>query len=209
MKKKIGIITIIMALLIVASGCSSQKKVEKVVGDFTEAMKAFDLEEMSNKINPKDTDGKEVVSELDEEVEGSAEKYFIDYIRTNAKKIKYDIEESIVEDDKAIVTVKYKYVDGGPLFKAAFGEYMQQVFASAFTGPEMTDEQISEMLLTIMKQKNEEIEETFTEKTIDIKCVKIDGEWYIDDLNDDIIDVITSNMVSMAEGMNDSFNLDD
>lgn len=208
MKMKISIITIIISMLIILSGCSSQDKPEKVVGEFSEALKAFDLEKMSSKINPSNADDKEVVSNLDEEVEGSLEKHFIDYVKANAKKIKYDIEDSKVDDDKATVSVKFKYVDGGPLFKATFGEYMQQAFALAFTSPEMTDEEASEMLLTIMKQKNEEIEETFTEKTIDIKCVKVDDEWYIDDLDDDITDVMTSNMVSIIESMDDSFNFD-
>src|SRR5699024_2501075 len=134
-----------------------------------------------------------------EEDQDALEVYFLDYIKSNAKKITYEIKESKIDGDNATVAVDFKYVNGGPLLKATFGEYMKEAFASAFTGKELTDEENSEIFISAMEAQSEKMEETFTEKTLNIECVKIEDNWYIDDPSDELLDVIMSGILSAGK----------
>lgn len=86
MKKKFTLITILMLLLASVVACSGQDNPEKVVSEYIDAMKNFDFELMSSKINPNDKEAKEEVSSLYEEGQDSIEKHFIEYVEANAKR---------------------------------------------------------------------------------------------------------------------------
>lgn len=206
MNKKISIITIIIGILIVISGCSASEKPESIVSEFIGGMKGFDLELMASKINPADSNGKEDISNLFEDDEDQFQRYFLDYLKSNAKKIDYKIKETKINEDKAVVSVDFKYVDGGQLFKATFAEYIEEVFSVAFSDDEMTDEENSELFLTVMKEQSELIEESFVEKMIDIECIKVDKQWYIDKPSEELLDVVMSNILSVGQELEDVFN---
>lgn len=206
MKKKISIISITLLALVVAIGCSAQDKPEDTVAEYIEGMKAFDIELMASKVNPEERGDLEDFSDLKDDEE-SLEKFFLDYIEENAKKITYSINDSTIDADKALVNVDFKYVDGGPLFKATFGEYMANMFELAFTDTEkeITEEEYSAAFMTAMENQSQVIEETFTEKNLDINCIKIDDKWYIDEISDELLDVAMTNMISVGGELNQSF----
>lgn len=210
MNKKISVISIMVCIILLFVGCSAGDKPEDTVSEFIEAMKDFDLESMASNINPEDRGEMEDIESLREE-EDSMEKYFVDYIESNAKKITYEIKESEIDGDKAVVSVDIKHVDGGPLFRATFEDYMKEVFEVAFTDldGEITDEEYNEMFISSMEKQSELIEETFTEKTLEFNCIKIEDEWYIDDPSDEILDVVMANMLSIMEEIDESFDLDE
>lgn len=205
MNKKVRILVFIIIMSLSLSACSSQAKPEDTVGEFIEAMKNFDLELMQSKINPNNLDEEEEIFDLNEE-DNLFEKDIIEYIESNAKKITYEINESEVDGEKAVVDVDVKYVDGAPLFQATFMQYLEKVFGLAFTQGELTDEENAEIFINAMEEQKEIVEETFSEKSLKFECVKIDDEWYIDDLSDEMLDVATSNFLSVAEGIGDSFD---
>lgn len=207
MKKRLSIILTILSILVLASGCSAGEKPDKVVSEFIEAMKEFDFELMSTKINPEARGEMDEIEDIYGE-DGSLENYFIEYVEGNAKKITYTINESEVDENKAKVNVSFEYVDGAPLFKATFAEYMKEIFALAFSNmdEEITDEQYSEIFIKSMEEQSELIEETFTEKTLDVECMKIEDEWYINEPSDEILDVLMSNMMSTMDELD---NFDD
>lgn len=207
MSRRMTILTIIMLTLIILSGCSTEEKPETVVSEFMDAMKKFDMEAMAEKINPKDSGSKEDITRFGQDEEEDFGEYFMDYIRDNAKKISYEITDTKIDGDKAVVSLKTKYVDAGPLFQASFGEAMVQSLGVAFSGKELTEEEGTELFVSIMKEKSEEIEESFAEKTLDIKCIKIDDQWYIDEPSDELLDVAMSNMVSVIDELEESFDM--
>lgn len=209
MGKKISIFTIIITILIVIVGCSTQNKPETIVSEFIEGMKKFDAEAMALKVNPKDVSGKEQVSSLVEDEDDPFQKYFLDYIKSNAKKIKYEIKEVNIDGDRALVGVNFTYVDGGPLFKTTFSEYIKEAFSMAFSGNELTDEENSHIFITIMEEQSKLIEEGYTEKLIKVKCIKLEDKWYIDDPSNELIDVAMSNILSVGQEMDDVFNSDE
>lgn len=208
MKKKISIVLLSMLVLVLAVGCSEDKP-EATVAEYIEAMKDFDVDGMASKVNPKKRADLNEFNELYNE-EDSMEKYFLDYIESNAKKIKYEINDSEIDGDKASVNVDFKYVDGAPLFKATFAEYMKEMFAIAFTDleQEITEEEYGRVFVDTMEEQRNIIEETFTEKNLDIELIKIEDQWYIDEVSKELLDVAMTNILSVGEELEDSFDFD-
>lgn len=56
-----------------------------------------------------------------------------------------------------------------------------------------------------MKDKSEMVELSMTDKNLVIDCIKIDGEWYIEKLNEDLMDVASSNLLSYSKDLEDKF----
>lgn len=205
--KKVFNVFLILAIVLSVAACSSQPKPETTVSEFIEAAKMFDFDKMSSEINPASSPSKEKISELEEgPEENSYEKYFMDYLKSNAKKITYEIKDSVIDGDNATVTVDFKYVDGGPLIKATIGDVFSQVISMAFAGVEMNDDEMSQLFVSSMEEQKGNISESFTERTVDLKCIKIDNKWYLDDIGDDFVDVIISNFGTVAEELDESFN---
>ena len=206
MKKTISIL-LILVMFLSLTACSNQQKPETTVSEFIEAAKMFNFEKMASIINPSSSPSKEKISELEKgSEENSYEKYFMDYLKSNAKKITYEIKDSTIDGDNATVTVDFKYVDGGPLLKSTIGDVFSQVISMAFAGVEMNDEEMSQLLVSSMEKQKENISETFTERTVNLKCIKIENKWYLDDISDDFLDVIISNFGTVAEELDESFN---
>ncbi|AET70565.1 hypothetical protein Desor_5177 [Desulfosporosinus orientis DSM 765] len=191
-------------------GCANSPKPESTVSSFIDAGKKFDLAQMAEMVTPTDSNGKEKISDvMKDNGEGSKnqyQKYFIDYCKENAAKITYAVKESKIENDKATVTVDFKYVDGGPVLKATLGDVLSKALSLAFTGVEMNDEDMGQMFVSAMQTQKETVKESFLEKTIDIKLTKVDNQWYIDQPSDELLDVFTSNFVSVGNEINNSMN---
>lgn len=206
MKKKISLITMILLVLIIATGCSAKGKIETTVSEFSGAMKEFDLEVMASKISPEDSEGRDEINGLnDEEGAGdSLENKLVDYVKSNAAKIGYRINETVIDGDRATVSVGFKYVDGTPIFSEALTEYMQQAFTLLFSNEELTDEESDQMLADIVKKKSVQIEESFIEKTLDIKMIKVDSEWYIEKFDDEMLNIVLSNLPSAVGNLENS-----
>lgn len=210
MRKLIRLLLIMGIFFLV--GCANSPKPESTVANFIDAGKKFDLSQMAAMVNPTDSNGREKIAGVmksDGEGEGSKnqyQKYFIDYCKENAAKITYVVKESKIENDTATVTADFKYVDGGPVLKATLGEVFSKALSLAFTGAEMKDEDVGQMFVSAMQSQKETVKESFVEKTIPIKLTKVNNQWYIDQPGDELLDVFTSNFVSVGKEINNSMN---
>jgi len=204
MRKFVSLLVVIGMLVVV--GCSTSPTTpESTVSNFIEAGKKFDFPQMATMINPLSSISKEKITDLTEEdSENEYQKYFLDYLKENAAKITYTVKESKIENDKATVSVDFKYVNGGLLLKATLGEVFSKVIPLAFSGVELSDEETEQMFVDAMKKQKEVTTESFIEKTLDIKLVKVDEQWYIDELNDELLDVFMSNFISVGNEINES-----
>lgn len=201
MKRKFSFMVMMMITIVILAACAKEVSPESTVTEFIEDMKEFDVEGMALRLSPEEGEFLNMVENEEEEFQ----KYFIEYMRINAKKIKYEIENTDIQDETAIVSVKFKYIDGGPLVRETLSEYIAQAFSRIFIKEEMTEEENIEMLIGIMEEKNQEIEEAFVEKTVDIKCVKINDQWYIGSLSKDLLDVGMSNILSVGREFQELF----
>lgn len=204
MRKLISFL-IIIAISLSVFGCSITAKPDSTVSDYIEAAKTFDLEKMASKTNPSTISDSENISDLIKNEDDQFVKYFMEYFKSNAAKITYKIKDTKIDNSTAVVTVDCKYVDGGPVIMATFAEVFIQMIPLAFSGVEMTEEQTGQMFVSEMIKQQEKIPESFLEKTIEVKCIKVDNKWYIDEPNDELSNVILSNFVSVGKAFADNF----
>lgn len=225
MKKKLNLLLIIISVLIITSACSAQKKPEKIVPkkiipkeiileeavpeetviEFMESTKRFDIETIISKIDPQHRQKADKISKLYAKAQKEEYKYLLDYFKDNAKEITYKTNDTTITGDSAIVNVKVNYIDGTPLFKAVVAEYMKKALDSTISGQKLKPEETVKIIIASIEQK-ELIEKRVIEKEIDIKCVKIGDEWYIEELDQDLSNVITSNILSSIEKIGKGFN---
>lgn len=194
----------IIFVMLFAAGCSTSPKPESTVSDFMEAGKKFDFTEMRAMINPSNLGSIEKVSELNKkDSDNIYQKYFFDYFKENAAKITYTIKGSKFEkNDKAIVSVDIKYVNGGPLLITTLGDVLGRLMTLAMSGTRVNDEETGQMFIEALEEQKKNNPESFTKKTLDIQLIKLDKKWYIDEPNEEFIDIFLSNFISVMNDLN-------
>jgi uncharacterized lipoprotein YehR (DUF1307 family) len=202
MKKTLAIV-MILTLAFAMTGCGS--KPESAIDKFFGAVKTYDSEGMKEALTPSATEGLGSASEyLDESTDPMAAP-FVEYLKGNAAKITYEVTGTKIDGDEATVTVKCKYVDGSGLFTKIIQGLFSELLTAAFSGKEMTDEEMTQIGVDLLNKNLDSATETFTEETMDIDCIKVDGEWYVKTVTDEMADVVSSNLFTAAKGLADSF----
>lgn len=194
--KKVVLAMVLVAMLISVVGCSKAKP-EEAVSTYFDAFQKQDVETMETVVIASST--QEAVENNEAEDDTEYVKYFEDYLKNNAEKMTYKVIDSEVDEDKAIVTVDCRYINGGPLLKATIGEVFQKIIGMAFAGIEMSEEETNQMFLSTMKEQSKTIGETYKEITIKIDCVKQDGKWFIAEVSDEMSDILTSGFTSVGK----------
>lgn len=192
-RNKIFILFIIIVFLI--TGCG--RKPEDTIKGFVTAMKHFDFEKMGDYVLVEEDNSDE---DEDLNVEENFPEEIKEYFRENASEIEYEILETNVSEDSGIVKTKFKYVDGTSVMTSAFRDYLGEAFILAFSSEEISEERVNELFMSILREKIE-AEETkrFVDRTIDIPVKKVEGEWYISDISNRLLDVFMSNYVTLFE----------
>ena len=198
MKKKLFSIIIAALLLVSMIGCSSSKP-ENAVNTLMKNAQKFDIDGIKETLRPELRDNDIATEGLDSD---ETMNLYLDYFKDNAKKIKYSIGDIVVDDDFASVNVEVQYVDGIDALESAVIKLLKESFAGTFSGDEMSDEEIQEVVSTALTNYQSEHSDEFVTTSIVLDCIKIDNKWYIDDLDDDFLNVIFCNFVSFMDSIN-------
>ena len=198
MKKKLFSIIIAALLLVSMIGCSSSKP-ENAVNTLMKNSQKFDIDGIKETLRPELRDNDIATEGLDSD---ETMNLYLDYFKDNAKKIKYSIGDIVVDDDFASVNVEVQYVDGIDALESAVIKLLKESFAGTFSGDEMSDEEIQEVVSTALTNYQSEHGDEFVTTSIVLECIKIDNKWYIDDLDDDFLNVIFCNFVSFMDSIN-------
>ncbi|MGO0985279.1 hypothetical protein ACTPEW_05050 [Clostridioides difficile] len=201
--KKIILLLTTFLLAISLTACSSAKP-EDTINSFFSSAKKFDFEGMNKVMENNDEKYKDIVKEL--ETEDPSTQYVLDYLKNNASKITYTIKDSEIKDNNAKIQVECKFVDSTPLLKEIVGEAFTKMLGMSFSGQDLTDEKTTEMLVSIMKEKQKSVEETFVTKTVEFECAKKDNKWIISSANDALADVLLSNLVTAGTEFSNSMS---
>nr|UWI48489.1 DUF4878 domain-containing protein [Clostridioides difficile] len=201
--KKIILILTTFLLAISLTACSSAKP-EDTINSFFSSAKKFDFEGMNKVMENKDEKYKDILKEL--ETEDPNAQYVLDYLKNNASKITYTIKDSEIKNNNAKIKVECKFVDSTPLLKEIVAEAFTKMLGMSFSGQDLTDEKTTEMLVSIMKEKQKSVEETFVTKTVELECTKKDNKWIISSANDALADVLLSNLVTAGEEFSNSMS---
>ena len=194
-------IAISMLSLALLAGCSGAKP-ESTVEEFFKAGKQLDTEAMAAAVL---STNEEEVTGTEELLTDESNEYLLEYFKTNAEKMTYEVTGSEIDGDKAVVTMNAKYVDGAPLIKATISSAFMKMLPLAFSGTEMTEEETNQMFADTMKEQAEIVSETFKEETLKIDLVKEDNEWYITEITDEMMDVVMSGFMSLSTELEGAF----
>lgn len=194
-------IAVSMLSLALLAGCSGAKP-ESTVDEFFTAGQKLDTEAMAAAVL---STNEEEVTDPEELLTDDSNEYLLEYFKTNAERMTYEVTESEVDGDKAVVTVNAKYVDGAPLIQATISSAFMKMLPLAFSGTEMTEEQTNQVFADTMKEQEEIVSETFKEATLKIDLVKEDNEWYITEITDEMMDVVMSGFMSLRTELEGAF----
>lgn len=197
MKKKLFSIILAGILIISLVGCSSPKP-EDTVDTFLTNAQSLDLEKMSESMNP---DSEDSLDKIGNDESDKTTDCLMDYFRENSSKMTYEIKNSEVDGDTAVVTVNFKYIDGTGALKDALSKLFEEAFYQAFSEDEMSDEEMEDLLVKAINDYDPEDGDTFDTKTVEINCIKKDNKWYIDEISDDLLDVIFCNCPSYLDSL--------
>lgn len=185
---------------------------KKTVDNFMNAYKTLDFEEAEKYISAKLVDEyknaaqeeglaqEEMTLEELEKIDGFKE--VLANLENLTKQLKHNVTDTKIDDDTAEITVNLTYADASEPFLTSLSEMVGQIFALAFSGQEMTEEEMEtktiEMLFgTLSKNLGDFKAETKTSSGV-ITLVKEEDKWVITDLDESTLNALTFNIV---EGM--------
>lgn len=199
MMKKATIIALVVVLVFAVTGCGTKLEPKDAIKSFFDGVITFDSAAVTKALAPAAADNLGSASDYLKATEDPMAKPFVDYLKENATKITYEVTGTKINGDAATVTVKCKYVDGTELFGKIIKELYAKAVASALSGKKLSDKELTQMGVDLFKSESGTVQQTFTEKTIDIPCVKVDGTWYVKEVNDQLVDVVSSNLFTAAK----------
>ena len=171
--KKLAVILVMMLSTTLLYGCGGSTPTD-VVNKYFKKVKSGDTD-IQQLVAMVEEESGEVSEETLEEDSFSEEtqKELLEKI----KKIEYKVNSETVNGDNATVNVTVKGMD----FNIVLGKVMQEafsfIFAQAFSGDEMSEEESNAYFNELLNKYLDEI--TYSERTLDVALTKVDKEWKI------------------------------
>lgn len=199
MKKLISILVVqLIAIQLVA--CGTTKKPEDTMVEFCTSVKNFDPQAIQECfVNSEENAPDMQIFESDQpEINAMLDKF-----KDWATYMDFKVVNGTVDDDIATVPVEFTYVNMAPIVDEAVEEYFYEAIDLAMQSDEVTDEDMTNLMLEILNEKTNTVPDDRITKTIEFKLVKDGREWkldYFDDeVSDAVIDVMTCNMREAVE----------
>ena len=126
---------------------------------------------------------------------------YTDFFTTVNKKMTYKITKNKfdIQNGTAKVTVHMKYIDGTNIYAATIQEYTRKVAVAAYAGKEMTQDDIQEMLASLLAENASTADEKYSEIDITYPLIKIGNDWKIVSLDDTTVKVMCANFKSVKD----------
>ena len=222
MKKKLllPVLAILSVLMLVA--CGGKSGPEQTIDSLMTDYKDLKFQELEKYVD------KGVSGEVDEIIDfeefsgidfSKVEKF--DDLKANfkklTKKVKYDVTNVEEDGTTATADIKFTYADAGEPLASSFGDYIGRMFGLAFSGQEMTEEEMelkaAEIMVDIVSDNLDGYEVTTKEVQGKIELAEKDGEWVITDIDEEIMNALTFGLNEAFDdfdpfGMEGSINFD-
>jgi hypothetical protein len=202
-KRHTGLFVFILILVLaVAAGAGyyfyERRQPKLAVNAFMKTVQDLDFDTMSTMIQSEDLsilDGTDVRNDA-----------FTDFFRSMCQKMTYKIIKTKFDmaNGTANVTVRINYVDGSEIYKEAGSEFLRQIAAAAFSGTEMTDDEVNQTLASFLMETSENMEEHFLVTEITYPLIEINGEWKIVSLDSETIKVMSASFSTVEDELNAS-----
>lgn len=205
--KKPLIICLIILLIAAAAGgvawyLNERHKPAEATANFLTGMQNMDFTTMENLLQSHD------LSALDDaDIRDSA---YTDFFTTINKKMTYKITKNKfdIQNGTAQVTVHLKYIDGTNIYAATIQEYTRKVAVAAYAGKTMTQDDIQEMLASLLAENASTADEKYSDIDITYPLIKIGDEWKIVSLDDTTVKVMCANFKNVKDEISSQLNDD-
>ena len=205
-KKPLIICLVILLIAAVAGGVAwylnERHKPVEATEKFLTGMQNMDFTTMENLLQSHD------LSALDDaDIRDSA---YTDFFTTINKKMTYKITKNKfdIQNGTAIVTVHMKYIDGTNIYAATIQEYTRKVAVAAYAGKTMTQDDIQEMLASLLTENASTADEKYSDIDITYPLIKIGDEWKIVSLDDTTVKVMCANFKNVKDEISSQLNDD-
>lgn len=205
MKRKL--LPVLLLPILILTACTSGP--EKTVDSFFSEVKSLDLESAA----------KYTSSSLEEEYKGNLEDQsegfgiddfdtfkdaveFKNSIKKLTKELDHKIVDVVTEGDTATVNLELTYADASEPLIASVGEMFGQIMGAAFTGQEMTEEETAKIIIDTVTDNLEEYEVIQANSAGVMTLEKIDGEWLITDIDDEVANALLFGLFDGIEDWN-------
>ena len=216
MKRKLLVITAIMVMIAVLSGCGPKIPTPTETTDsFLQALKSQDAEAIAGVYDGTDVDLLEAASDSaeDNETDGDSETTdtgleaaYEEQMLPKMLDFDYELSNEQIDGDKATVDVKITTYRIGDAFTAFFSDYISQAFMLAFS--DASEEDLDALATTILSGKLADLSEKTYEKTATLSLSMKDDKWVVDNIedSDEFLDAITGGLVTSMKTMTDAFS---
>ena len=205
-KKPLIICLVILLIAAVAGGVAwylnERHKPVEATEKFLTGMQNMDFTTMENLLQSHD------LSALDDaDIRDSA---YTDFFTTINKKMTYNITKNKfdIQNGTAKVTVHMKYIDGTNIYAATIQEYTRKVAVAAYAGKTMTQDDIQEMLASLLTENASTADEKYSDIDITYPLIKIGDEWKIVSLDDTTVKVMCANFKNVKDEISSQLNDD-
>ena len=205
-KKPLIICLVILLIAAVAGGVAwylnERHKPVEATEKFLTGMQNMDFTTMENLLQSHD------LSALDDaDIRDSA---YTDFFTTVNKKMTYKITKNKfdIQNGTAKITVHMKYIDGTNIYAATIQEYTRKVAVAAYAGKTMTQDDIQEMLASLLAENASTADEKYSDIDITYPLIKIGDEWKIVSLDDTTVKVMCANFKNVKDEISSQLNND-
>ena len=198
------ILALLLAFVLVfgMTACGDKgPKPEDTVKKFCEAMKTMDYQTMQACMSGElETD--DLLDTEEDTMPGLTE-----FVKQAASELTYKIGAAEVSEDKAEVGVSFEYTDISPVLQQAFSDYFVKLLGALFS--DLSDEESAAMFEESFASAKESTKTTRGTAEATLKLALQDGEWKIADLPEELVTVMTGNLLGALEGLTDLFDTGD
>ena len=205
-KKPLIICLVILLIAAVAGGVAwylnERHKPVEATEKFLTGMQNMDFTTMENLLQSHD------LSALDDaDIRDSA---YTDFFTTVNKKMTYKITKNKfdIQNGTAKITVHMKYIDGTNIYAATIQEYTRKVAVATYAGKTMTQDDIQEMLASLLAENASTADEKYSDIDITYPLIKIGDEWKIVSLDDTTVKVMCANFKNVKDEISSQLNND-
>lgn len=201
MKKVISLmLALVLALSLTA--CGGKTGPEGVVGQFCKGLQELDEKTIAQCFE--NGDDLELSELEDVDSDDAVAQKIMDFMKSCAGRLKYQVGEATVDGDTATVPVEFTYVNAGTLMTEILTEYISQAWSLALSGAD--DEKLAAAFEEVFDEKTTGADFPTLTATLTIPCVQTSDGWKIsssadssEELSDQLLDILTSNIYGALE----------
>ena len=175
---------------------------EKVATSFFEKVKKAEFDSMKGFISRASLqEAQQYLQDMDEDTleemqqESAEDQPYYAFMKEQATKLKYEVQNAVLDGDSGIVPVKVTFVNAAEFYDHVIGGAAQKSVEFQMEGREMEVEERNAFMKDLMEEM-EGKEYPTEEIELEIPVVKENGKWYIKELDMETNNVIYTGMFS-------------